>query len=95
MALGWTWKNLDYKHMKSLHYRGMAEAKKKPTDYPIFGVRLSKREKSEIMERVEIVLEAANSKVHSGDKILRKNDIVLDALKRGLASLEKEHKIKS
>jgi hypothetical protein len=66
------------------------ENKRKKTylDYPHMGFRLSEEDKNEIQERVNRLVDIYNSKQNEEDKLVRKNDVIVDALKRGLSLLE-------
>lgn len=70
------------------------EPKKKKTsaDYPQFQFRLSQNDKEEIQNRIDKLYETFNKGLNEQYKNFKKGEIVLEALKRGISSLEKENK---
>lgn len=72
----------------------MTIKRKKPTDYPQFTFRLDAKTKDKLTREVEEVTQILNSKLTDDNYMLRKNDIVIEALNIGLATLKKRGKIK-
>jgi hypothetical protein len=72
------------------------EPKKKKTqaDWPIFGFRISAVDKSELQMRVDKLITKMNSMLDPKQRAHRKNEVIIEALKIGLASLENEAKKK-
>ena len=65
---------------------------KKPNDYPLFAYRVLPGIKVSMTEMLERVLKLYNSKLSENEKPLKKNDIFVQALERGLNEIEKEQK---
>jgi hypothetical protein len=66
------------------------EKKAKPSDYPIFAFRISEEEKGRLNDEIERVVDHLNKSLSEDDRIWRKNEVIVEALKRGLAILKKE-----
>lgn len=64
--------------------------KKQPGDYPQFSFRVSQEDKTRIHELTEEVLRNSNAQLKPEQKILRKNDVLVDALYLGLLTLQKK-----
>lgn len=64
------------------------EKKKSPNDYPLMAFRISESEKSELVAEIKKVKNAYNKKIDKTDKKFRMNDIVVEALKRGLLQMK-------
>lgn len=65
------------------------EKKTQPSDYPIFAFRVSNEEKDVLSVEIENVVKLLNKRVSEDEKVWRKNDVIVEALKRGLAQLKK------
>jgi hypothetical protein len=65
------------------------EKKKTPKDYPQLAFRISAEEKKEIMMQAEEAVLLLNKGRAKSDRVIRKNDVLIDALKRGLAKVGK------
>jgi hypothetical protein len=57
-------------------------------DYPLFAFRLSEEAKKRLMTQVNEVTNLLNSKVKEDEYRYRKNDIIVNALEKGLKSLK-------
>lgn len=66
------------------------QRKKTPNDYPQMTFRLSNEDE---LQRVDALIEkiknAYNAKRKEGEKMVRRNDVILDALERGLKAMNK------
>lgn len=66
------------------------EKLKTPEDYEIFSFRTTKEEKERLHEAIEEVVKSRNRKILKGvDRIVRKNDVIIEALERGLALMRR------
>ncbi len=73
----------------------MAKKEKYPyKDYPVLGYRVTKAIYDEITGVLEEVLNLWNKELEAHEKLYKKNDIFIKALKRGLSQLEAEKKKK-
>lgn len=70
------------------------EPKKRKTsaDFPQFQFRITETDKDEIQSRVDTLVKIINSKLSNDHRPFRKNEIIIEALKRGLSLLEAENK---
>lgn len=70
------------------------EPKKRKTsaDFPQFQFRISEADKEDLQTRIEKLIKKANSKIGKDDRPFRKNEIIIEALKKGLSLLESEYK---
>lgn len=66
-----------------------AERKKTPEDYEIFSFRTTKEEKDALNAAIEEVVELYNNKLGDEDRKRRKNDVVMEAIERGLAIMRR------
>ena len=65
-------------------------ARKQPSDYPQMIFRVSQEDKDKLQKLIDRLELLANRKlVEDGDKKIRKNDVIVDALFLGLKELEK------
>lgn len=64
--------------------------KKKPSEYPLFAVRLTEQQKSQLSDMIDGVRKHLNKGLASDDKLWMKNDVVFQALKIGLPLLKKK-----
>mgnify|MGYP001597370232 CR=1 FL=1 len=65
------------------------QRKKLPSDYPQFVFRIhTEAEKIELNELIEEVLKLYRSRQPDTAKLYNKNDIIIEALKKGLASMK-------
>lgn len=63
--------------------------KKTPEDYDLIAFRVSKDERKELEDRIEAILDKKNKGIDiATHKKFKKNEILLDALKRGLRQFE-------
>jgi len=65
------------------------EKKTQPSDYPIFAFRVSDEEKADLNAEIEHVANLLNKRLADDEKVWRKNDVIVEAIKRGLAQLKK------
>lgn len=66
--------------------------RKTPADFPQFQFRISEEDKEEIQTRLDKLVKKMNSKLNKDHKSFRKNEIIIEALRRGLSLLEAENK---
>lgn len=66
--------------------------KKQPSDYPIFGFRVDSKIKQELEMAIGRVQKKLNKIKDPQDRLYRKNDVIVEALRAGLASLSKRHR---
>lgn len=64
------------------------DKKKSPLDYPQLSFRISKEDKININTLADEVLNASNATLEPGDKVFRKNAVLIDALYLGLLTLK-------
>jgi hypothetical protein len=68
----------------------MAVKKKEPSDYPSLSVRLVSYEaKEEIVSLIEQIYEKANRNSVQGKRLVKKNEIITEALLKGLKSMKR------
>jgi hypothetical protein len=65
------------------------KSRKKPQDYPQLAFRVTDEIKVEIMDEVEEIAEGLNKRRGEKDYIIRKNDVIVEALRIGLKQLKK------
>lgn len=65
------------------------DKKKNPNDYPLFAFRVTDTEKGRLNESIEKLVGKLNKGRSKDEKVLRKNDIIVEALRIGLKALEK------
>lgn len=64
--------------------------KKTPSDYPQIAFRLSSEEERELLyKQIDEIQEAYNEKRNESDKMIRRNDVIIEALEKGLKILRK------
>ena len=63
---------------------------RRPSDYPQFAFRLSAEVKEKLSQMVKEVTDLYNENLPPGEYIFRKNDIIIDALERGLTDMKKD-----
>ena len=64
--------------------------KKTPSDYPQLCFRLpNETERQRIDALIEEIQVAYNEKRKDGDLVIRRNDVILDALERGLTAMKR------
>jgi len=69
---------------------GMKRPKlKEPSDYPQMAFRVSTKDKERLTELIDEVHRIANTKISSGDRRFKKNEIIVDALWLGLTKFIK------
>lgn len=66
------------------------EKKAARTDYDVFSFRLSSAEKRSLFKRIEVIRGQLNKAKASNEKIINKNDVILEALKAGLRTLRSQ-----
>lgn len=65
----------------------MKARKKTPSDYPQLAFRLSQDDKDVIMKKVDALHVKLNMKLGEDEYKIKKNDILVEAIKIGLKSL--------
>ena len=65
-------------------------AKKHPRDYPQMSFRISAADKTNLNGLTQEVLALTNQELSSEEKVMRKNDVLVDALYLGLLTLKKK-----
>lgn len=65
------------------------EIKKKPSDYPQLAFRVTQDYKDEVQKAVDKLHKRMNKAVSEDEKRVKKNEILMEALKLGLESLTK------
>jgi hypothetical protein len=65
------------------------ERKKTPSDYPLLAFRVSAKEKKEIQTLISEVQRMYNRALKSEQKVYGKNDIAIEALRRGLRQMKR------
>lgn len=84
---------MHYNLLKSVENIWVEPKKRKTSaDFPQFQFRISEEEKERIQNQLEKLMKLMNSKIGKEDRPFKKNEVIIDALKRGMASLEKEYK---
>jgi hypothetical protein len=68
------------------------ERKKSPKDYPLFAFRVSQDDKDDISATVDKLVALSNRSRTDDRKLVRRNDIIVDALKEGLEVLRQRRK---
>jgi len=63
---------------------------KTPEDYEIFSFRSSTEEKDELNADIDAVVELYNRKLEADERKWRKNDVIMEALRIGLAAMKKK-----
>jgi len=64
---------------------------KHPNDYPLIAFRVLEQSiKDEIDREVKVVLKLYNKDLREGDKRFRKNDILVEAIRKGLKQLKRQ-----
>ena len=69
--------------------RRPVENKKLPSEYPQFSFRLSKEKKREFTTLVTAVQTSRNRRRKEGDPFVNKNDVIIEALEKGLRLIQK------
>lgn len=62
----------------------------KPSNYAQFSFRIDEEEKKILNKRLDNLLEILQSNQKEDEYVMRKNDLILRALKRGLTLLENQ-----
>ncbi|MFM6928984.1 MAG: hypothetical protein ACKOX6_11005 [Bdellovibrio sp.] len=65
------------------------EKLKTPADYEIFSFRTTKEEKEKLNGLIESVVIAQNKRRKDGERQIRKNDVIMEALEKGLSIMKK------
>ena len=68
----------------------MSKLKKKPNDYPQFYCRMNDKEKAAIEKKIDKIKTKREKLIKEGELKPKRGDIILEALKIGLAELEKQ-----
>lgn len=66
------------------------EKKKLPTDYPMFSFRISLEDKARLGKLIGKAVKLSNANREEDDFIIRKNDIIIEALEEGLRRIIKK-----
>lgn len=61
-----------------------------PQDYPVMAFRIEQTEKDTLTELIAEVVEHSNKKRSKGTKKVKKNDVIVEALKIGLNQMLKK-----
>lgn len=69
----------------------MEKKGRRPSDYPQFAFRLSAEEKEHLSKLIEEVTNLYNKTVVAGEYLYRKNDIIVEALEKGLKAMKSNH----
>lgn len=70
----------------------MKTKKKTPSDYPTFGFRVSKENKDKLNKLIAKAEKLINATKTCDDYVVRKNDVIVEALEIGLERLIKKYK---
>lgn len=62
---------------------------KTPEDYQIFSFRIAQDQKDALNALVETVVDLYNKKKRDDEKMYRKNDIIIEALEKGLDAMKR------
>ncbi|MCB9062527.1 MAG: hypothetical protein H6622_13475 [Halobacteriovoraceae bacterium] len=63
---------------------------RQPSDYPQFAFRLSATAKEKLTEMINEVTDYCNKDLGPGEYMFRKNEIIIEALERGLKDIKKK-----
>lgn len=66
--------------------------RKKPSDYPQMAFRVSAEDKAKLEKLINEVHELANGRLKDEHLRFRKNELIVDALWKGLLDIKKNHK---
>ncbi len=66
----------------------MQKQRRKPSDYPQFAFRVTAETKDRLSEMIDEVTELFNKNVAPGEYLYRKNDIIVEALEKGLKAMK-------
>ncbi|MGE0171181.1 MAG: hypothetical protein AB7T49_00265 [Oligoflexales bacterium] len=66
------------------------KSKKSPSEYPMFGVRLTLQQKAKLNRMVEDTRSSLNQVLSTNEKLWMKNDVIYEALLLGIPLLEKK-----
>jgi hypothetical protein len=66
------------------------KAEKKGT-YPVYAFRISLEDLRWLKRELDAVVGVVNRRKAQDDKLIRKNDVLVEALRRGFASIRAEH----
>lgn len=69
-----------------------SKKKKTPADYPVLRFTTTTEVYEELMNRIENLVEFHNENLKDGEYRFRNNDIAIEALRKGLAQIEKNAK---
>lgn len=62
---------------------------KTPEDYQIFSFRATQAQKDELNALIESVVDLYNRKKEDNEKMYRKNDVIMEAIQKGLAAMKR------
>lgn len=66
------------------------DQKKTPSDYPQIAFRLSsEEERNHLNSLIDEIQEAYNANRKEGEKMIRRNDVIIEALEKGLKIIRK------
>lgn len=65
------------------------EKLKTPEDYDIFSFRTTKEEKETLNTAIDQVVEIYNRRLVEGHRKVRKNDVIMEAIEKGLAVMRR------
>ena len=69
----------------------MQKKGRRPSDYPQFAFRLSAEAKEKLSKMIKEVTDLYNETLPPGEYLFRKNEIIIDALTRGLRDMKRNH----
>lgn len=64
--------------------------KKRPEDYPLFSFRVSAQEKTALIKMLDVAKAKLNRTKEGNERVITKNDILLEAIKLGLPLVRKK-----
>lgn len=67
------------------------KVKKTPRDYPQFTFRVSAEDKKRLNNLIHSLVKYSNRGLPIGQKVLRNNDVIVDALYLGLLTLKRKN----
>lgn len=66
--------------------------KKTPADYPQMAFRVSEEDKNRLLSLINEVHSLANSKITEDQRRVKKNELIVDALWKGLLDMKRQHR---
>lgn len=64
--------------------------KKQPDDYPIFSFRISKEDKEDLIKKLDDAKMKLNHGIGEDERVVTKNDILIEAIKLGLTLVKRK-----